>query len=839
MKCSFFFFLFSFCLVSYSQIKVSGKVVDDKTNLGLAFVDVFVPDSEYYTTTNTDGSFYLEVPNSVSSIKVSQFGYYVEDIDITQKANYDIVVRLSKEENEKQLKEVVITTRVNYKNKKENPAYAILREVWKRKKTNGLKKVDDYQYEEYEKIQFDLNNIDSAFTKKKIFNKLEFVFNNIDTSRVSGKAYLPMFLNESITEVIGRNRPNKKEIRELIANKTSGFQDNEIVSQSVKNLYKDYDIYENRINFFNKGFVSPIATDGFFHYDYELRDTIKADDVECYRIKYYPKREGELTFKGTFLVTKDTYAIKEITLATTKGINVNFIRDIYVELEYEQLNDSVFVPKETYTMLDMSLLTKKSKEKGIFAHRTVSFEDYKFDQHLPDSIYQQNVKYKEIEDYTKDDSYWELKRHIALKKSEKNIYETLERLENTPKFKRFVNLGEIIASGYWNVWNAIDIGRISSFIGVNSIEGWRLKIGARTYFSRNDTWRAKFYTAYGFKDEKVKYGAEFRKMFNPNNRFTLGIGTKRDIEQLGAQLTTDESILSRTFASSGLFQRGNNTSLSNVHQVSTYAEIELFKNTVARLDGTYQTIKTQSDDFNIDYVQDGKLKSVATDSRISLSLMMHPGAKYSLYGLDRYEHSTLAPTIMLKYTKGFKGIFNSGFDYNKLQLFYYHPILVATLGKLDFSLEAGKTFEPVPISLLSVIPGNQSLSIVPNVFSQINYYEFVTDTYSSMHLEHHFNGRLFGFIPLLKKLKLREVAFFRTAWGSISDKAKAMNRSSIQYIAPNDKLYYEYGFGIENIGIGNVRPLRIDFNWRGNYYDNPTTDKVSKFGVKFGFFVNF
>ena len=39
-------------------------------------------------------------------------------------------------------------------------------------------------------------------------------------------------------------------------------------------------------------------------------------------------------------------------------------------------------------------------------------------------------------------------------------------------------------------------------------------------------------------------------------------------------------------------------------------------------------------------------------------------------------------------------------------------------------------------------------------------------------------------------------------------------------------------FGIENIGFGNLRILRVDFNWRGNYLENLN---AKKFGIKFGF----
>ena len=62
------------------------------------------------------------------------------------------------------------------------------------------------------------------------------------------------------------------------------------------------------------------------------------------------------------------------------------------------------------------------------------------------------------------------------------------------------------------------------------------------------------------------------------------------------------------------------------------------------------------------------------------------------------------------------------------------------------------------------------------------------------------------------------------------------NFENLKYSAPDQQIYYEYGFGLENIGFGNLRILRVDFNWRGNYLDRPD---VSKFGVKFGLQMNF
>ena len=175
------------------------------------------------------------------------------------------------------------------------------------------------------------------------------------------------------------------------------------------------------------------------------------------------------------------------------------------------------------------------------------------------------------------------------------------------------------------------------------------------------------------------------------------------------------------------------------------------------------------------------------------------------------------------------------FDYTKLQLSYLQPWQIGGFGRLYSTIEVGKTFGDVPLGLLSVVPGNQSYFSIYNSFSQLDYYEFVTDTYASLHLEHNFNGRFFSRIPLLRKLNLREIVGIRGAWGEISNENIALsstpNPNSIPLVAPNNKAYYEYSFGVGNI----FKVFRIDFNFRGNYLDNPD---ARKFGVtgSFGFY---
>lgn len=201
------------------------------------------------------------------------------------------------------------------------------------------------------------------------------------------------------------------------------------------------------------------------------------------------------------------------------------------------------------------------------------------------------------------------------------------------------------------------------------------------------------------------------------------------------------------------------------------------------------------------------------------------------YGVERYEANDDFARIFTKLSFGDKNILNSDFDYTKVQLSYMQPWQIGGFGRLNSTIEVGKTYGEVPLGLLSVVPGNQSYFSIYNTFSQLDFYEFVTDTYSSLHLEHNFNGRLFSRIPVLRKLNLREIIGFRGVWGEVSDENKALNASGLIYQAPTDKVYYEYSLGIGNI----FKIFRLDFNFRGNYLQNPD---ARKFGVtgSFGFY---
>ncbi len=822
-----------FCsMVVSAQVKVSGIVIDE-SNEPVPYANIVFKGSTIGTVSNENGKFYLESDKTYTELIVSFLGYETKIIPLKAR-NFDLKIVLAEGA---QLDEVVLYS--GKQKKKGNPAIAILRKIWAKKRQNGIYLYPQYEYDKYEKIEFDLNNIDEKFKKKKLFKGMEFVFDKIDTSSVTGKPYLPIFINEAMYKTHGKNKPSKKFREELVANKNSGFDSNQELIEFVKQLYVDYNIYDNYLKFFDKSFTSPLSRTGVSVYNYVLTDSAYIDNKWCYNILFYPRRKNELTFKGDFWVNDSTFAVKEIEMDATKSANINWVKEIHIEQEFNVLNDSVFLLKRDHMMSDFAF-RKKDDSKGVYGRRTTLFNNYEFDKVLEDKFYANRVDAYKEEIYNRSDDFWSKNRMEKLNDDEVGIYKMLDTLKTVRKFKQLYSLGATLASGYWEMFEGFDYGPIFSTFGSNDVEGTRIRVGGRTFFTQNDTWRIQGFMAYGTKDDKFKYGIGGKWMVDKKNRIIISGGNRRDVEQTGVSLTTANDVLNRSFASAAFFTRGENFRLTNLNLTNFAIDIEPVRNLNLRLGATYKTLRAAApDQFDVSYTDaNGNTQNRVKQTEVDVAINYTPGRKTAGFGVERnISNGGRYPTLYASYTRGIKGVLNSDFNYDKLQLYYRHRFLMGGFGKLRYTVEIGKTYGEVPFTLLDAVPGNQTLFRAPRTFDLLDYYEFITDEYASIHLEHNFNGRIFSRIPLLRKLNLREIIAVRGIVGSLSDE----NRNLSNFFSTSDadgnlpvgaptKPYYEYSLGVDNI----FKLIRIDFIFRGNYLDIPG---ATKFGIKGG--INF
>jgi hypothetical protein len=153
--------------------------------------------------------------------------------------------------------------------------------------------------------------------------------------------------------------------------------------------------------------------------------------------------------------------------------------------------------------------------------------------------------------------------------------------------------------------------------------------------------------------------------------------------------------------------------------------------------------------------------------------------------------------------------------------------LPSSWGKVDVSLKGGAEWNTVPFPLLILPEANLSYITQRETFCLINNMEFLNDRFASLSLSYDMNGKLFNRIPLLKKLKWREIVSCRGLYGHLSDKNNpALSDGLFAFPIENTQTmgktpYVEAGVGIENI----FKVLRLDYIWRLTYRDSPGIDR--------------
>jgi CarboxypepD_reg-like domain len=110
------FSLFILPFVLFAQYKVSGIVVDEKTQQPLAGASVFCQNTTIGTLTNSNGEFSISVPSGGYDIVVSFTGYETQSQRISKQTENIEAMRFVLKEKEKSLEEVSVVATTEVKN---------------------------------------------------------------------------------------------------------------------------------------------------------------------------------------------------------------------------------------------------------------------------------------------------------------------------------------------------------------------------------------------------------------------------------------------------------------------------------------------------------------------------------------------------------------------------------------------------------------------------------------------------------------------------------------------------------------------------------------------------
>lgn len=818
------------CLISTAataQTKViKGVVKDGHSDERIPFASLQFRKAGSGGLTDSAGNFLLTLNEwPTDTIEVTYVGYqdYVLPIDsvLLSQVKNDVLTLTILLERGKYASEVVVKRKIDR-------GWLMWRRIVRKKPVNDRYRFDNFSYELYNKLELDIKNINKdKWQEMKLLKNFKFVFDNVDSSE--GTPVLPVYLTETISDYYYQKSPLKR--REIIkASKTIGLN-NESVSRLLGGMDQNVNFYSNFIPVFDKQFISPISDNGDSYYKYRVADSQFVGGRRLIHMTFTPKRKGENTFEGDFWIHDSTFAVQKMNLRLAKEANINFVDQLSLIQEYKLLNDSTWFLYKDKFVVDIAPLggTKLS----FIGRKTTTYKDVVVnDNNVVTELSKNKIMEETIlpaEARNKPDEYWSGARHEDLSHTEAGIYKMVDTLLQLPAFKRARNAMYFLTVGYKNIGN-FEIGPWYNWISYNSLEGFRTRfdLGTNKHFSKK--WFLHAYAAYGFTDQQWKYKMDVTHLFNKNPRSYLLLSFKKDIDfgQTYYDQISQDNIFALAIRKSGVPIK---FIMIDEKRVEWYGETKSgFSATLTGLHKGFEPLRNLPAATIFDGAS--KTNEVST-AEVTLRLRYAFLEKFLESTFNRISLGSEYPVVELKYTKGLSGVFNSGFDYNKVSGGVSHYKKVPPFGSVYYNVFAGKTFGKLPYMLLDIAPGNEIYYYNKYAFNLMNRYEFVHDRYAGINFEHNIGNGLFRFIPLMKKLKFRQFYSARALWGKLSDENTAYNTpvgSPFPFQSLNGKTYLELGTGVDNI----FKLFRFDFVWRVAPRPLPV-EKSKRFGI-FGSF---
>ncbi|MBC3791859.1 DUF5686 and carboxypeptidase-like regulatory domain-containing protein [Spirosoma utsteinense] len=821
---------------AWAQEPVRGRVVDAKSSEPVPFATVIVPGTQIGTNTDASGAFTLELPAGIDTLRlqVSQLGY--QTLSKPWRGEPELVFRLVPDT--KRLNEVYVRAkRQRYRNK-DNPAVTLIRRVINEKDKNRRSGLSTYQYEKYEKIRLDVSNVNEKFRQGRAFKNFQFIFDYLDSSNVLGMVSLPLYLKESLSDVYFRQTP--KAYKEYLkAEKKVGLEryfDSNGIGAYLNRLYEEIDIYADNISLLANQFTSPISPLAPTLYRFVLGDTVVYDSVRCVKLGFAPRNRADMAFEGTMWIELDSsYAVRKVSMGVPKGINLNLVTAVQIDQEFSQVANSRLMLTRDEVAINFSLV-KDEDRIGVLGTRTATYRNYQIDEPIDDKLFKPAQRVVILPEATlHNDSFWQERRHTVLSKSERGVYTMTDSIQQVPLFKRAARIATALLFGYVDM-NKFEIGPVNSFYSFNPVEGFRLRAGGRSMARLNPHLYAEGYGAYGFRDRQWKYFGALTYSLNgrsiydfPNNFVRVSYQYDTRIPGQELQFIQEDNVLLS-------IKRGSNDrwTYNNVFRVDYRQEYA----SGFSYDLGFRTLRqTAAGSLRFASYAHPDLPGSIASTEFSVSLRYAPNEKFFQGKNYRIPIVNQYPIMQLRYTAGVSGLFGGQYDFQSLTGRFNKRFYVSPVGFTDFTAEGGRLFGTVPYPLLIIHRANQSYSYQLESYNLMNYLEFVSDRYAAAFVDHYFNGFIFNKLPLIKKLKFREVITMKALWGGLgkNNRPSSADANDIQFLRTADGRPATYALGNKpymevSVGVSNIfKIFRLDLVRRLTYLDQPN---VSAYGIR-------
>lgn len=830
------FALFSNVAIYAQNTTAQGIVRDSATNEPIEFATVRFDGTNVGKLSDEDGKFSISNSKGNNVVIVSLMGYESRRITVPKQQTTKLDIKLKSEGV--QLNEVVIRPGKEKYSKKDNPAVELIKKVIANKNDYLITNQDYYMNDEYDRLLFAINEYKAD---KGVLKGLKFISKYADTSQIDGKTILPISVRETLSNVYYRKDP-KGTRRVVVAHQLEGLDEQmntESMETVLAELFKDVNITDNNINMLFQDFVSPLSSvASVSFYKWYIIDTVTIDQKRYVNLGFVPFNTRDIGFIGNLYVQPEApYAVKRVSFRVPSNINVNYVENMLITQEFEEKSPNLWVPLRFTAAMDLSLYGAAK----FYVEKEKTFENFIFN--LPvDAAFATSSPVIYLSDYKKHDKkYWDSRRPTEVNKDYR-LSEMMEEFRKNKLFDITLKTIDILTSQYIPLngdeeKNKLDLGTTLTFYSFNHLEGNRFRLTASTTKNLHPHFFMYGYLAYGTKDGKWKYYGEATWAFNNKKyhkdeypKHNLSIAHKYDVNPLGQrflQAERDNILLSFNARRYNNMTYDRMTEINYIHEYHGGFSYNIYGKT--HNEEAAGELKFQRRDENDNLVDMGNLKT----TELGLDLRYAHGEKFFQQKRRRQALPSKGYTIAYSHIMGLKNVFGGQFKYNKSSLSFDKELWVAPYGKIGITLKGEKIWGSVPFPLLLSGNANSSMTIQRGSFYMLSPLEFLNDSQFTWDIDYRMGGWILNRIPVIKSLKLREVAGFRGFFGHLTrDNNPTYNKDLLVFpddvYSMNKTPYMEYSVGIENI----FQLFRIDYVRRISYLDNPG---VEKSGFRFSF----
>lgn len=782
--------------------RIRGSVTNQFTLEKIPFVSVVWKVSGRGTLTDSLGNFRLEQSTArKDTLVISYVGFknlYVPVHPGKDTAAFNLFLSQGKEADS-----VVISRTYN-------KGLLWWKRIVKNKPVNNPYKFNSYSYELYNKLEFDINNINrDGFNQYKLLRPFGFILDNID-SVSENRPFLPVFMTETLSDFYYSASPYRAK-EDIKAVQTTGIK-NETVLQFIGGINQRINSYENFMVLFGKEFVSPLSSNGDNYYNYRGADTQYISGQRYFHLFFYPKREGENTFSGDCWVHNKTWAVKKINLDISATADINYVNKLSIVQEFAQKNDSTWIFAKDKFIADISPM--KRNKLSIIARKTSMYNRVQINQPFIAKALENNKEkeYTNIDDSARlrSAAYWQQNRPEPLSVNEQKVYKMVDTLTSIPLFKKYTNTLEFIVDGRKKL-GMVEIGPWYKWVSRNQLEKMRVRFDLATTEKFSKQLYLHGYLAYGFGDQKLKGKSEFNYKFPGKGGYAMHASYTHDLDN-GRALHTDEEVTIDNMFSNAIRRPGIRQKFMMVDEIKITAT-KTWPNSFAVqpfvMRTSYETFAPLPHTDSL--FPTGKY---VTGGELGLKLRYAPGEKKIETHRKDYKINGNHPVFELRYAQGFKGLLDGQYNYKKLHGSISQKYRLHGWGIINYQVYAGKIFsKSLPFMLLELHPGNEIYYYSKQGFNLMNRFEFYSDAYAGFNVEHDFEKKLINLLPFMRKTNMRQFWNVKAVWGDLTDANRRFNHvefGNYRLRTLKGQPYIEAGTGLDNI----FRVFRVDLVWR-------------------------